>query len=160
MPKIRGYGVYQGSAWIRSAAQTRVQMRMTEIDDRSGMEMLVFPMLGNYRVVVPPGFGRTLGLYSGPRVDDKEGDIVELLTEVAERARADAIFLPGLWTEDAAVVEAAFEAKGNDWKVIQRSDGVAAVQSIGEDLEATIGLVPKSERKPLRRRFRKLESEE
>lgn len=149
------YGMYGTESWRTASSEAGERRPPLTVDRNTGLELHVVSGLGGIRILVPPGTGRSMGLFSGPRA--ATATLIAEACRAGDELEADVISLPGLWADD---VEASLDATNGSergWSARLEDDGVAAVQAVGPGIEEMLDLVPKKERKPLRRRLRRLQ---
>lgn len=156
-PSRIGYGCYGTESWRRASNDATGSHPPTATDEATGLELHVVKALGGLRLLVPAGTGRSMPLYSGPEPAADPAATVAAVCELGRNLDADAILLPGLWTADAEALAAALSETRNGWHARLYDDGVASLQPVGSGLDDMVGLIPKKERKPIRRRIRRLE---
>ena len=149
------YGIYGTESW-RAASSTAAERRPPlAVDRNTGLELHAVSGLGGVRILVPPGTGRSMGLFAGSR--PSAATFLAEVCRAGTELEADVISLPGLWAADAEAALDAMNDSVSGWSARLEDDGVASVQAVGTGIDEMMGLVPKKERKPLRRRLRRLE---
>ena len=154
------YGIYGRPAW-QLAASSVEERRSTFLDlnwegGQIGFEIDRYPLLGGLKVAVPAGYGRTLGLAPICAAAQSDPSWVPLLLEQLAKNHVDVAFIPRLWQSDAKELSASVPPSCG-WLSEVHSGEVVGRQSLGGDLDETLGALSKNERKSVRRRFRRLE---
>ena len=154
------YGIYGRPAWQVAASSVEDgRSRFLEIDwdgGRIGFEIDSYPLLGGLKVAVPAGYGRTLGLAPICSLAQSDSSWVPGMLQQMSEGRVDVVFIPRLWQEDANVMMSAMP-RNSGWLSEVHDGEVVGRQSLGDNLDETLGALSKNERKSVRRRFRRLD---
>lgn len=149
-----GYGLYQSEGWEAASLATFQDLGLCRVEE-SRFEICTWPGAFGGRILFPLGVGRTNGLYSGPQCCSIR-EIRDEVLAVASATDADMIVLPGLFRGHAEELRERFRTVSG-WNVHASRDGVASIQVADADGDF-LARVPKSERKPLKRRLRQIDA--